>query len=275
MELGIEKRTNSNIKKYPQTDYEIALRYSSKAYKEFNKLIKGIMLFGSSARQNNISENNNKKNKPHDIDVLMLVDDITIKLSEEVINAYRIISGNIVKDVSERLHITTLPFSNFWDMVRKGDPIIINILRDGVPLLDYGFLEPIQYLLSQGQIRPTTESMWNYFTRAPASIENAKWHIMQGMVDLYWAAIDSSHAALIKRNIVPPNPTHVPALLRKEFLKTKELTPKDISLVEDLYKISKQITKRELQEVKAIDFHKYLEMTKEYVQKVEEILHKK
>lgn len=271
MEFGVEKRATKNIKKYPQTDYEIALRYSSKAYKEFNKLIKGIMLFGSSARENKILDN---KTKVHDIDILMLVDDVTIKVSDEVIKAYQMISGNIVNDISDRLHITTLPLSNFWDMVRNGDPIIINILRDGVPLLDFGFFEPIQYLLAKGQIRPTAESMWNYFTRSPASIQNAKWHIMQGMTDLYWAAIDASHAALIKRNRIPPNPTHVPQLLREEFLKSKELLSKDIILVEELYKISKQISKREIKEFSPESFHKYLQMTEEFVRKVEEILHK-
>lgn len=269
MEFDVDKRTNQNTEKYHQTDYQLSLDFTKRVYKELKSLLKGAVLFGSSAKQH---EENTKK--PHDIDVLLLLDDVSIVLTDKVVEAYRVITERVVSDVSERLHVTTLTLSKFWDSVRKGDPIIINIMREGVPLLDVGFFEPFQLLLKEGKVRPTPEAMWNYFTRAPASIHNAKWHVMQAMVDLYWAAIDSSHAALIKRGAVPPAPTHVPDLLRKYFLPGKVLTEQDIGLVEELYDISKQITNRDIKEISATQLDSYLQKTRTLVRKIEEFLHK-
>ena len=65
---------------------------------------------------------------------------------------------------SEKLHITTLKFTSFWEYIRAGDPVGVNILREGMALIDSGFFEPMQQLLIQGKMRPSPEAVWVYFS---------------------------------------------------------------------------------------------------------------
>ncbi|MCJ7757484.1 MAG: hypothetical protein MUP24_05005, partial [Gillisia sp.] len=85
--------------------------------------------------------------KGSDIDILIIIDDVRAELTAEFVEAYRVIVEKIAFKISKKLHITTLKLTNFWDYTRAGDPIVINMLRDGIPLMDYGFFEPLQILL--------------------------------------------------------------------------------------------------------------------------------
>ena len=214
MEFNIKRTKNPNIEKCPKETYDIALEFSNKLYKEFGTFLRAAVLFGAAARGTK---------KPHDIDLLLIVDDTQIQINAEVVEAYRIITEKLVLKTNPNIHVTTLKFSTFWDYVRTSDPIAVNILRDGVALFDTGFFDPLQLLLYQGKIRPSFESIWAYYSRAPRSIFNSKWHIMQGILDLYWSVIDSAHAALMKEGYVPPTPAHVADFLDKYLVKEKKM----------------------------------------------------
>ncbi|HDD70771.1 MAG TPA: hypothetical protein ENF94_01270, partial [Candidatus Woesearchaeota archaeon] len=127
MKFVVEKRKHPNIPKYISSDFELAKKFAELLKKELEDFLKSAILFGSTARaEHPVYE--------PDIDVLLIIDDMTQILSPEVIQAYRVIVENTAAKVSKRLHITTLKLTSFWESVRNGDPIIINMLRDGVPL---------------------------------------------------------------------------------------------------------------------------------------------
>jgi hypothetical protein len=100
--------------------------------------------------------------------------------------------------VSKKLHITTFKYTSFWEFVRNGDPIAINILRDGVPLIDREFFRPLQLLLLQGRIRPSQEAVWNYYYKSPETLQASKIKMISAVMDLYWAVIDAEPCALMK-----------------------------------------------------------------------------
>lgn len=191
MKFDLPKRDHPNLERYERHDVDIAYRFANEIYKEMGGLIRAVVIFGSSARK--------KTTIKSDIDILVILDDLTISMSREVVEAYRIIVNKTIVKVSTRLHITTLRFTTFWDYMRNGDPVGINILRDGVALIDSGFFDPLQALLKKGKIRPTSESIWSYYIRAPNTLHNSKWHLIQATLDLYWAVIDAAHAALMKK----------------------------------------------------------------------------
>jgi len=232
LEFNIEKRKKKNSNQYEKTDIDIAYDFSKKAYKEFGSFIKAIVIFGSAAK---------KKKNTSDIDILIITDDITIVLTKELIQTYRIIVQKIIANTSPKLHITTLKFTSFWEYVRCGDPVAVNILRDGYALIDTGFFEPLQALLYQGRIRPSPESVWSYFSRAPETIANSKWHLLQGTIDLYWAVIDSAHAALMKMNEVPPSPEHVADMLEEKLVKPGFINKKYPNVMRRFYDLMKMI----------------------------------
>ena len=258
MEFRIEKVLNPNITKYKKSDLDTAYHFATEVSKEFGHFLKAVVIFGSAAREKEHSTRG-------DIDILLVVDDVSVKLSAEMVEAYRVISEKLVLKVSKRLHVTTLKFSSFWEYIRAGDPIAINILRDGIALVDAGFFEPLQKLLTDGRIRPTQESIWTYFSRAPATIQNSRWHMLQATLDLYWAVIDSSHAALMSLGEIPPSPGHVADMLEERMVKKKLLPYAYAKTMRKFYELSRGILHREIKEISGQEYEGYFREADEYV----------
>jgi len=264
LQFDIPVRKNPNLPKYEKKDLELAREFSRKLYREFGNFLKAVVIFGSAARK--------EANKESDIDILVVVDDITMTMNPEIVEAYRIIIEKTIIETSKRLHVISLKFTAFWEYVRNGDPVGINILRDGVALIDSGFFDPLQVLLYQGRIRPTPESIWAYFTRAPKTLHNAKWHMSQATIDLYWAVVDSAHAALMYLGHIPPSPKHVADLMEEKMVKKKILDKKYVTTMRTFYQLMKMITHREIKEVTGEQFDIYFEEAEEFVNKMKEII---
>ncbi len=268
MEFTIQQRKHPNLPKYPTEELTLGREFAIQIHKELGEFLKAAVLFGSAARhtQSNLPQQTN------DIDVLLLINDLTIIASEEVITAYRVIVSKTAGKVSSRLHINTLKLTTFWDYIRMGDPIVINMLRDGIPLYDNGLFEPLQYLLFQGRIRPTKEAMWTYYSRAPMTIQSAEWHVLQATTDLYWAVIDAAHAALIKIGEVPPTPGHVHELLQEKLAKKNLISKKAASTMHMFYDLNKKITHKEITHLTGEQYEHYLKLCREFVAEMRKVL---
>lgn len=266
MEFRIQKRANENIHRYPTEDVKIASVFSGKLRLELGDFLKGIVLFGSIARR--------EETVRSDIDVLVVTDDISFQLTDALVEAYRIVVENVVNHVSRKLHVTSMTFTSFWEYAKAGDPVVINILRDGVALYDTGFFDPLQKLLKEGRIRPSEESVWRYFGRAPRTLINSRWHLLQATLDLYWAVIDAAHAALMRQNEIPPTPDHVADMLEKVFVKKNRLEQRYVELMRKFYRISKMITHREIKEIKGQEYEVYIQEAGEFVQRMKVLIEK-
>ena len=262
----MEKLPKPNVDKYSKEHFDISYEFAERAYKEFGTFVKAIVLFGSAAR---------KERPEGDIDILIIIDDLAISLTPEVVQTYRILVQKLISNISPRLHITTLKLTSFWEYVKSGDPVAVNILRDGVALIDTGMFDPLQILLRQGRIRPSSEAVWSYFTRAPATLENSKWHILQAAIDLYWAVIDAAHAALMRVNEVPPSPNHVADLLEERFVKVRKLHPKYVATMRKFYALMKKITHREMQYMPGSQYDILRKEAEEFVNEMKKLVEMK
>jgi len=267
VEFKIEKIKNPNFEQYPKDDLDIAYKFAKKIYKELGAFLKSIVLFGSSVKK--------KNPKKRDIDIMLIVDDVSTKLNPEMVEAYRIITEKIIVETSNKLHVTTLKLTSFWEYVRMGDPVAVNILRDGAPLMDTNLFEPLQRLLMQGKIRPSPEAVWTYFHRAPNTLLTARWHLTQATLDLYWAVIDAAHAALMKLGEIPPSPSHVSDLLEEKMVKKKLISKKYADIMQNFYKLAKMITYREIKEISGEEFERYYKDAKDFVDHMRKFVEKK
>ncbi len=270
MKFKIEKIRHHNISKYKQADLKIATAFGNEVLKEVKDYVKAITLFGSTV----------KEDKPivggeGDIDVLIIINDISTKITPDFVEAYRIIIRKLALKHSKRLHITTLKFTNFWEYMRVGDPIGINMLRSSYPLYDSGFFEPLQSLLKNGRIRPTQESVWTYFARAPTTLKNSRWHILQATLDLYWGVIASAHAAIMAVGEVPPSPAHVADIMHKTLVKHRLIKAKYVETMRKFYNLSKMITHRQIQEIKGQEFEIYYSEAEEFIEEMRKVIEKK
>ncbi len=257
------KKQKPGIAHYKKEDFDIAYEFSKRLYKEVTDFVKATVLFGSSAR---------KTASQGDIDVLVIIDDLTIRLTPELTEAYTLITEKLVTEISPMLHITTLKLTAFWEYVRSGDPVIVNMLREGIALLDTGFFEPIQFLLKQGRIRPTHESVWSYFAKAPSTLYNSKWHLLQATIDLYWAVIDAAHAALMKLGEIPPSPEHVADMMQIHMVNKGLIDKKYADTMKKFYKLSKMINHREIKEISGKEYDSHYKEAQDFVYKIREFI---
>ena len=263
MRFPIKKRE----RKVFSTDIDIARRFAKVMYQEFGSFISGLVLFGSSIKQ--------PANPKRDIDILVILDDVRITFTKDLVQTYRIITEKAIANVEpRRLHVQSMKLTSFWEYVRAGDPVAINILRYGVALIDTGFFDPLKLLLQQGRIRPSIESIHTYLSMSPASLKRSKQHLLTAVVDLYWAGIDAAHAALMSKGEIPPTPEHVSDMIQRHLVNNKEITRKYADIMRRLYIVYKKITRLELTEIPGSEYEKlknetefFVEGMKKYVEK--------
>lgn len=256
------------------TEKEIAMDFATKVYKEFNTLIKSIVLFGSSARQ--------ETKKDSDIDIIIILDDVTTKFDNELISWYRKNLGKVVvqNKYIRPLHINSVKLSTWWQDVIRGDPIVINVLRYGEAMIDFGgFFNPLRVLLKEGKIKSTPEAIYTLLERAPTHLSRARGATLATVDGLYWCMVDAAHAALISAEITPPSPEKIPEYLDQYFVKNKLLNKKYIDYYSEMHKVAKDIVHGKRSEVtgKFTDewFVKSDEFLREMANLVEDIIRSK
>ncbi|MGM5481529.1 MAG: nucleotidyltransferase domain-containing protein [Nanobdellota archaeon] len=245
---------------FHEEDVDITKKFADKLKEEVGDLLRAVVLFGSAAR--------GKAEEGSDIDVLLVVNDMTIVYSNEVIASLRVMIENTAASISEKFHITTMKISDFWDYLHKVDPIIVNILREGNAVYDEGFFMPAQALLDSGKLRPTKEAVWAYYLRAPKTIKTAEQKLLQSVVDLYWAVIDAAHAALMHVDVVPGAPHEIADLLEKHFVSKRLLEKRYVKTLRSFYHMAKEIGHQHLLHTSGKNVDEYIEEAREFVKKM-------
>lgn len=241
-------------------DTDIAMDFAVKTYKQFDKIVKSIILFGSTMKQTS---------KPtSDIDIIIIIDDVAVKWDQELIGWYREELDKILRanPYEKAIHINTIRLSSWWEDLLKGDPVILNALRYGEAMIDTGgFFEPLKYLLSEGKIRPTPEAIYSCLQRAPTHLARSKAAELSAIDGLYWAMVDSAHAALIAAKIVPPSPEHIPVELKDTFVNPGLLKMKYVVWYRDLLFLYKKITHGEVKDLKGEEIDLWQERATEFL----------
>jgi len=265
--LKKEKKTSSkkvDKKNIPtldlKTESDIAMDFATKVYKRFNKLIKSVILFGSVVKKSNVSDS--------DIDIIMIIDDVSIRWDQELIAWYREELEKLIRrnPYKSSLHINTIKLSTWWEDLINGDPVVINVIRDGESLIDFGgFFEPLKYLLYKGKIKSTPEAIHSLLQRAPMHLLRSKISELNVIEGLFWAMVDSSQAALIAAKVSPPSPEHIPFHLKSTFAGEGKLKMKYILWYRDLMFLHKKISHRKITELKGVEIDEWQERTDEFI----------
>jgi len=259
-----KKKKGINKKDVPtlqlKDESKIAMDFATKLYKKFNKIIKSVVLFGSSIKQTSTAGS--------DIDIIIILDDVAIKWDQELIAWYRTELDKILRrnPYQKSLHINTIKLSTWWEDLMRGDPVIVNILRHGESIIDLaGFFEPLKYLLITGKIKSTPESIYNCLQRAPQHLLRSRVAELNAIEGLYWAMVDSAHAALISANVPPASPEHVSVDLRETFVNTNKLNMKYVLWYRDLLLLHKKIAHGEINDLKGVEIDQWQERTEEFM----------
>ena len=91
-------------------------------------------------------------------------------------------------------------------------------------------------------------------------------HVMaQAVLDLYWAVIDSAHAALMEVGEIPPSPNHVADLMQQKLVDKKLMPKRYVDIMKLFYETSKKIARREIKDIKGMEYEIYYKKAKDFV----------
>ncbi len=260
----IFKRIKSN-KDFPtlqlKKEADIAMDFATKAYKKFDKIIKAVVLFGSAVKQAAVTGS--------DIDIIIIIDDVTVNWDQELTAWYRQELAKLIKNnpYQSGLHINTIKLSTWWEDLMRGDPVVINVLRYGEAMIDLaGFFNPLKYLLIKGKIKSTPEAIYSALQRAPLHIARSKLAELNAIDGLFWSMVDAAHAALIAKNIPPASPEHIPGDLKENFVNAGKLKMKYVIWYRDLLILHKKISHGEIKNLKGIEIDAWQERAEEFLE---------
>jgi len=260
--LPLEKRTLRNNK-------ELAMDFAEKVHKKFDRLVKASILFGSQATNTSTSTS--------DIDIILIIDDASINWDLELVAWYREELGKIIaaQGYAEELHINSIKLTTWWQDFMHGDPVVVNILRYGEALIDYGgFFNPLKSLLLQGRVRSTPEAVYNALQRAPAHLTRSKIAILNSIEGVYWTMIDSAQAALITAGQLPPSPEHIPQMLKETFVDHGFLNINRVRDLREIYVLHKGITHNEIHQVKGVEIDKWQDLAESFLLEMTRLIDK-
>ena len=241
-------------------DYDIAYDFSIKAYKKFRDVVKAIILFGSVPKK--------EATLKSDIDLIIIIDDATVNWDEELIAWYREELARLLatQKYPKELHLNTVTLSTFWEELRAGEPLLINVLRYGQALVDVGgFFDPLKILLAKGRIRPSPEAIFTTMQRAVSHHIRGRNTLLVAAEAFYWAMVDAAHAALMAKKIVPPSPEYLTDLLHHVFIEPKILDKKYVQWLEDARTLSKGIVYGTIKSVNGRDLDELQERTDKFI----------
>ncbi len=264
----MKKRKELVLKKKEKLleDYDIAYDFATKAYKKFREVIKSIVLFGSVPKKEITLKS--------DIDIIIIIDDTTINWDEELIGWYREELSRLLSSqkYSKELHINTITLTTFWEEIRNGEPLAINVIRYGQALIDFGgFFDPLKILLAKGKIKPSPEAIFVTMERASTHCLRGHNTLLLAVESFYWAMVDASHSALMAKRIIPPSPEHLSDLLTEVFVKKNILDKKYTNWYEDTRKLAKAITYGDVKKVSGNTLQDLAEKTEKFVNTLREL----
>lgn len=248
---------------------EVALDFSTRVYERFSRIVKSIVLFGSSAK--------NTDSPDSDVDIIIIVDDASVIWDEALIGWYREELRKLISSskYARNLHITTTKLTTWWDDMLRGDPVVINILRYGEAILDFGgFFNPLKILLQQGRIRSSPEAIFTALQRAPVHLSRSKAAEINCIDGVYWSMVDSSHAALMAAKVLPPSPEHIPVFLKETFVDAGLLKMKYLVWYRDVYDLYHKIMHGHVKQLRGADIDTFQVRADEFLGVMSELVKK-
>jgi uncharacterized protein (UPF0332 family)/predicted nucleotidyltransferase len=239
---------------------EIAADFAKKAYEKFDKIIKSIVLFGSTIKKT--SANNS------DIDLIVIVDDASIKFDATMTAWYREELGKLLSanPYKKELHINTVKLTSWWQDILRGDPIALNIIRYGEEILDAGgFFRPLRILLQEGKMKATPEAIYMALDRAPQHLLKSKQAEMAAVEGLYWAMVDASQALLMSYKINASSPEFIYYLLKENFVDKNMMKSEYLKLYQEIFELHKGIMHGIIKEIKGEDLDSLQKKTEEFI----------
>ena len=237
--------------------------------KKFEKYILSYVAAGSLFRGDK---------KSHDIDVWLVVDDTDVKrmprfeLKEKLrtIITSQGFEANAIAQTNKKFHVQVYILTDFWEGIKDANPVFFTLLRDGIPLFDKGVFMPWKLLLEMGRIKPSPEAIDMFMDSGEKILEKVKFRLKEILeMDIYWAVVTPSQAALMLYGLPPPTPKETVKLMEEIFVKKEKLLEKKyVTMLEEIRSTYKGVEHEKIKEINGSDIDRLLGNANDYLKRI-------
>ena len=210
-----------------------------------------------------------------DIDTLVILDDTKLKndVPQDARDKIRRKVTEAAKDTDERLTIQYFPFlTEFWDSLRKGEPLAIEAVRNGQPVYDTGLFMPAKRLVQRGKVSGTQETVKKRLKMAAAGYKKAEKNFKQSIPHkLEQVMANAGQAPIMLVGKQPPAKENVPDVLEEMFVEKDMLEPEYIEIARDLYDFGDK-GEKDADDVTGQEVEEHLEKADDFVRRMHKLV---
>jgi predicted nucleotidyltransferase/ribosomal protein S16 len=210
-----------------------------------------------------------------DIDTLVILDDTKLQkdVPDDARKKIRKKVNDAAKETDERITLQYFPFlTEFWDSLRKGEPLAIEAVRNGEPVYDTGIFMPAKRLLQRGKIKATRESVKKRLRTGARGYKKAEKSLKQSIphkLEQVMANAGQAPIMLVGKN--PPPKEKVPETLEEMFVEKDMLEEEYVDIAQELYDFGDKGEKNS-EDVTGAEVDEHLEKADDFVRRMHKLV---
>ncbi|QGA80695.1 nucleotidyltransferase domain-containing protein [Candidatus Nanohalobium constans] len=244
-----------------------AQEFSDKLLDKLGDKVKVVAVWGSVAK--------GEHGHDSDIDTLVVLDDTKLQkdVPEDAKKKIRKKVTDLAKETDDRITIQYFPFlTEFWDSLRKGEPLAIEAVRNGSPVYDTGIFMPAKRLLERGKISGTQESVKKRLKLGAAGYKKAEKTMKSSLPHkLEQAMANAGQAPIMLSGANPPPKEKVPEKLEEMFVEQDMLEQEYVDMAQEIYDFGDKGEKNP-EEVTGEELDEMMEKTDDYVRRMHKLV---
>ncbi|MFB6245579.1 MAG: nucleotidyltransferase domain-containing protein [Candidatus Nanohaloarchaea archaeon] len=210
-----------------------------------------------------------------DIDTLVILDDTKLQkdVPKDARNKIKKKVTDLAKETDDRITIQYFPFlTEFWDSLRKGEPLAIEAVRNGEAVYDVGIFMPAKRLLQRGKISGTQESVKKRLKLAASGYKEAEKRMRSSIPHkLEQVMANAGQGPIMLAGKQPPAKEKVPDVLEEMFVEKDMLDEEYVEKARDIYEFG-DLGEKEAQKVTGEMVEEHLEMADDFVRRMHELV---
>ena len=247
--------------------FEKVEEFSDKLRDKLGDKVKCVAVYGSVPEGRHTHES--------DIDTFVVLDDTKLEddVPSEAKDKIRKKVTKLAKETDDRITIQYFLFlTEFWDAIRKGEPLIIGVLRKGEAVYDVGVFMPAKRMLERGKITSSQEAVKKRLKMAAVGYKKAERNFKQSLPHkLEQAMANAGQAPIMFIGETPPNKEDVGEKLRDLFVENDTLEEEYVEIAEKLHDFN-DIAEKHPEKVTAEMVEEHLEMTDDFIRRMHKLV---
>ncbi len=244
-----------------------AQEFSDKLLDKLGDKVKVVAVWGSVAK--------GEHGHDSDIDTLVVLDDTKLQkdVPDDAKKKIRKKVTDLAKETDDRITIQYFPFlTEFWDSLRKGEPLAIEAVRNGEAVYDTGIFMPAKRLLERGKISGTQESVKKRLKLGAAGYKKAEKTMKSSLPHkLEQAMANAGQAPIMLSGANPPPKEKVAEKLGEMFVEKDMLEEEFADKAQEIYDFGDKGEKNP-GEVTGEELDEMMEKTDDFVRRMHKLV---